>query len=212
MRENIQVPGESSLEVGVAGKKTAETLFAVEKLCDALDLYKEEKEKELEYQRKCKLENKTLPKPAVNLLFEALKVTTPEDYLLETLKSIKSSELHESLLVLPFSYVMRIMPVLCDLTEAKQEPELISNCLFFLLRVHAGQIVSNDLFQRVLERVNDTAVPQLKDLKDVMGYNLVGLKFLQQVMESGSSEIFRDAIKRNKTKKKSKKALLVIKS
>ncbi|ESN98784.1 hypothetical protein HELRODRAFT_66838 [Helobdella robusta] len=214
MRENIQVPGESVDEVGISGKKTFHTLSATEKLCEALDLYKEEKKKILDYESLCKQSGKKIKPPAVHLLFQAFKVTVPEDYLLEVIKKIKSNDVEECLLITPFSYIMQLVPLLADFLNKGREVELVSRCLFFILRIHAGQIVSNQLFSSVLENVNEESLVHIKLIKDMLGYNLMGLKFLQQKLEEGNSlSIFAEAVQQNKQKKRRrKKALLVVKS
>ena len=47
---------------------------------------------------------------------------------------LMNSELEESLLVLPFSCVTELLPLLRDYIQAGSEVELVCRCLLFLLR------------------------------------------------------------------------------
>ncbi|KAJ8314591.1 hypothetical protein KUTeg_006741 [Tegillarca granosa] len=208
------VPGETNTEVGLAGKKTIETVKGAERIMEAIELYKEETEKLKYYELECKKLKKQLPAPALHPMMIAYGVTTPSKYMLMMLKKIRSSELEESLLVLPFSYVIDLLKILEVFLDSGWEIELTCRCLFFLLRVHHGQITSNQVLLPVIDRLKEKTLHRVQELKDRIGFNLAGLQHLQREMEqSADVTFFMDASDRFKTKKKKekKKAILSIK-
>ena len=83
-------------EAELPGKRSAETLSTADKLVEAIELVEIELSKGPE----------TAPDP----MLVAYNITNPVDYLLKVLIRISSSELEETLLVLPFSYVRLLFP------------------------------------------------------------------------------------------------------
>lgn len=208
------VAGETNTEVGLAGKKSIETVKGAEKIMEALELYKEETAKLEQHELECKQKGKELPPPAQHPMFIAYKVSSPARFMLEMLKKVRSSELEESLLVLPFSYVIDMLKVLEVFIDSGWEIELSCRCLFFLLRVHHGQITSNQVLLPVINRLRLKTVEKVNKLRDEIGFNLAGLSFLKRAIEDSESvQFFVDASGRFKEKKKKekKKAILSIK-
>ncbi|XP_046852421.1 WD repeat-containing protein 3-like [Xenia sp. Carnegie-2017] len=56
------IPGEQDTEAVKAGKKTIETIKGAERIMEAIELYKEERQKELEHKASQVTKDKTLPK------------------------------------------------------------------------------------------------------------------------------------------------------
>ncbi|XP_046574753.1 LOW QUALITY PROTEIN: WD repeat-containing protein 3-like [Haliotis rubra] len=209
------VPGETTTEVALAGKKTAETVKAAERLMEAIEVYKEESANIQLHKDECRKTGKELAPPQLNPLIMAYGVTSPTRYLLEVIKRIKSSELEEALLVLPFNYVMDLLKVLDIFLQAGWEPELSCRCLLFLLRVHHGQITSSQTLLPVIDRLRSSTLSQVTQLRDQIGFNLAGLQFLQsQIERSDEVVFFKDATDRlrEKKRKKKKKVILAIKT
>nr|XP_034332540.1 WD repeat-containing protein 3 [Crassostrea gigas] len=206
------VPGETNTEVALAGKKSIETVKGAERLMEALDLYKEESAKLKDHKEQCQRKGQQLPPPSLNPLLMAYKCDTPERYMLEMLRKIKSSELEESLLVLPFSYVIDLLKVLEVFIDSAWEVELSCRCLFFLLRVHHGQITSNLVLLPVIDRLRQKTRDRVSELRDRIGFNRAGSEFIQRQIEMSQETIFfSDATGRYKERKKKKRAILAVK-
>lgn len=206
------VPGETNTEVALAGKKSIETVKGAERIMEALDLYKEESAKLKAHKEQCQRTGQQLPPPALNALLMAYKCDTPERYMLEMLRKIKSSELEESLLVLPFSYVIDLLKVLEVFIDSAWEVELSCRCLFFLLRVHHGQITSNLVLLPVIDRLRQKTRDRVSELRDRIGFNRAGSEFMQRQIEMSQETIFfSDATGRYKERKKKKRAILAVK-
>ncbi|XP_055954643.1 WD repeat-containing protein 3 [Patella vulgata] len=208
------VAGETTTEVGLAGKKSIETVKAAEKLMEALELYKEETAKLEEHQLECSRTGKKLPVPALHPMLIAFNCDSPNQYMIDNIKKIKSSELEESLLVLPFPYVSDLLQVLDKFLTLGWETELVCRCLFFLLRVHQGQITSNQVLLPVVDRLRSATSNRVNQLRDQIGFNLAGLQFLKRRLEDRDQiQFFADATTtRRKKKKKAEKVVLAIKT
>ena len=65
------------------------------------------------------------------------------DFMCGTVCRIKSSQLEETLLVLPLDIVKNLMDIMLELLSNKMEVETVSRCLLFLLEIHHGPILAN---------------------------------------------------------------------
>uniref|UniRef100_A0A8C6XR46 WD repeat-containing protein 3 n=1 Tax=Naja naja TaxID=35670 RepID=A0A8C6XR46_NAJNA len=194
-----QVPGEIQGEAGLAGKKTIETVKAAERIMEAIELYREETMKLEEHKAICKAAGKEVRKQQVVF-------SSPSAYVLDILKKVKSSELEESLLVLPFSYVPDLLMLFNQYFELGLEVELLCRALLFLLRIHFGQITSNQLLVQVMENLKKTTLSRVSQVKDVLGFNMAGLQFLKREIEARDEvTFFADATDRFEEKKKKRK-------
>ncbi|XP_059175700.1 WD repeat-containing protein 3-like [Physella acuta] len=198
------VPGETTEEVKMAGKKSIETIKGTERIMEAIDIYETQVEA-----IETALSKKANP-PAPHPMMAAYQCTSPADFVLETIRRIRASELLGALLSLPFSYVSKVLPVL-DLCLTKQlETELVCKCLNFLLKIHHGEITSNPSHSPVIEKLKEHCVGAVHHQRDLTAFNAAGLSFLRkQVEESKSVLMFADATASRKKKKK--RAVLVVK-
>ncbi|XP_077679350.1 WD repeat-containing protein 3 isoform X2 [Eretmochelys imbricata] len=209
------VAGETQGETGLAGKKTIETVKAAERIMEAIELYREETAKLKEHQAICKAAGKEVPLP-VNPILQAYGNISPSAYVLEVFKKVKSSELEESLLVLPFSYVPDLLVLFNEHIQRGSEVELLCRALLFLLRIHFGRITSNQLLVTVIENLKKTTISKVSEVRNVLGFNMAGLQFLRREIEAKDEvTFFADATdrfeeKRRKRKKKEKLVLAMV--
>ncbi|XP_053561745.1 WD repeat-containing protein 3 [Bombina bombina] len=208
------VAGEREGEVGLAGKKTIETVKATERIMEAVELYREESAKIEEHETLCKAAGKELPR-RIHPILQAYGNMTPSEYVLDVFKKVKSSELEESLLVLPFSYVPDVLTLFRDFIRFGHDVELICRCLLFLLRIHFGQITSNQMLLGVIEDLKNCSISQVSEVRDVMGVNMAGLQFLKREIEAKEEVLFfSDATQkfaeRKRKRKKNEKLLLAV--
>lgn len=200
------IPGENvSQEVQMAGKKTMETMKAAERIMEALEVFREEKGKQDLYLEECKIAGKQLPPPHPSPIIVALGNPQPERYVLDVVKKVHSSELEESLLVMPFGYVTDLLRLLSAWLQKGWEVELSLRCLLFLLRVHHQQIVSDQGLLHVIDTLRDHSMSQVDTLKDLCGFNLAGLQHLQRQLDEAGIKVFGDTteqLKRIRNRKK----------
>ncbi|XP_062450929.1 WD repeat-containing protein 3 isoform X2 [Rhea pennata] len=197
--EQPVVAGETQGETGLAGRKTIETIKAAERIMEAIELYREEMAKLKEHKAICKAAGKE-----------------PSEYVLEVFKKVKSSELEESLLVLPFSYVPDLLRLFNEHIHLGSEVELLCRALLFLLKIHFGQITSNHMLVTVIENLKKTTISRVSEARDVLGFNMAGLQYLKREIEAKDKvTFFADATdrfeeKKRKRKKKEKMVLAVV--
>ncbi|NXL45920.1 WDR3 protein, partial [Podilymbus podiceps] len=213
--EQPVVAGETQGETGLAGKKTIETIKAAERIMEAIELYREETAKLAEHKAICKAAGKEIPFP-VNPILQAYGNITPSAYVLEVFRKVKSSELEESLLVLPFSYVPDLLRLFNEYIHLGSEVELLCRALLFLLKIHFGQITSNHMLVTVIENLKKTTISRVSEARDVLGFNMAGLQYLKREIEAKDEvTFFADATdrfeeKKRKRKKKEKMVLTVL--
>ncbi|XP_077946986.1 WD repeat-containing protein 3 isoform X2 [Gasterosteus aculeatus] len=184
------VPGETQGEAAPASKKTIETVKAAERIMEALELYKEENRKMEEYKYACMAAVNELPLPKPNPILAALGNVSPSRYVLDVIKKVRSSELEVSLLVLPFQYAPPLLRLFNDYIQQGLEVELVCRCLFFLLKIHFGQISSNQMLLSVIDELRTNTVSKVQEIRDVMGFNSAALQFLQREIENKEEVMF----------------------
>ena len=154
-----------------------ETLKAADKIVEAIELVEIEMSKEIG--------------AAVNPILRAYGLTA-EEYLLREINRVRSAELEAALIVLPFTYAIKLVPFFDQWIQASKSVERCCRCLFFLLKVHHNQITSNEMLLPTLQSLREHALPQITTLKDTIGFNLAGLNFLRQELVSSGIRNFQD--------------------
>ncbi|XP_014020285.2 WD repeat-containing protein 3 [Salmo salar] len=210
------VPGEiKDAEAAPAAKKTIETVKAAERVMEALELYRSESRKMEEHQIACQSAGKQLSPPKANPVLVAFGNVSPSRYVLDVIKKVRSSELEVSLLVLPFPYIPDLLSLFNCYVQDGLEVELVCRCLFFLLRIHFGQISSNQMLLTVIDELRINTISKVREIRDVLGFNSAGLQFLQREVESKEEVMFfADATgllkEKRRKRKKRERAILTI--
>ncbi|QPG76273.1 hypothetical protein FOA43_003659 [Brettanomyces nanus] len=195
-------------------KHTMENLKAGEKLMEVLDFgWKEvEARREYEAQKRMFKQGKLSSKPIMpqsNPLLLALKVT-PEQYVLETLSKIRSAQLEDALLVLPFSYTVKLLRFIRIWTNpevrAKNGAQIprICKALFFAVRTNNMELISQkdpEIRMEVIE-LKDQLRHILKDRCDDLGFSIAGLKYMQDQWKQNHSHVFEDPETNNEKSRK----------
>uniref|UniRef100_A0A8C8DH36 Small-subunit processome Utp12 domain-containing protein n=1 Tax=Oryzias sinensis TaxID=183150 RepID=A0A8C8DH36_9TELE len=195
------VPGEVEGEAAPAAKKTVETVKAAERIMEALELHREELRKMEEHRYACESAGKQVGYSNITChigTYQQLSCfnLTAENWVL-------FFELEVSLLVLPFPYVPELLQLFSGYIHQGLEVELVCRCLFFLLKIHFGQITSNQMLLSVIDDLRSVTVSKVCEIRDVMGFNSAALQFLQRQIESQENvTFFAEATGRLEEKKK----------
>ncbi|KAL5726209.1 Dip2/Utp12 protein [Ranunculus cassubicifolius] len=168
--------------VGSAGKKTQETLTATDLIIDALDAADAEFKRITQHK-----EEKTELPPNVMMLG-----LSPSDYVLRALSNVHTNDLEQTLLALPFSDALKLMVYLKDWCSLPGKVELVCRIATILLQIHHNQLVSTTASRPILMNLN-ILYPKVKELKDMLGYNLAAMDHLKQLLSTKSDALFRDA-------------------
>lgn len=209
------VPGETPGEAAPAGKKTIETVKAAERIMEALEIYKEENRKLEEHKYACQHAGKELPPPKPNPILVAFGNVSPSRYVLDVIRKVRSSELEISLLVLPFPYIPELLKLFNGYIQQGLEVELVCRCLFFLLKIHFGQISSNQMMLSVIDELRTNTLSKVQEIRDVLGFNSAALQFLQREIESKEEVLFfaeatGRLAEKKKRRRKRERAILTI--
>ncbi|KAK6309779.1 hypothetical protein J4Q44_G00196600 [Coregonus suidteri] len=117
----------------------------------------------------------------------------------KTIEIVKAAELVMEALELPilslwpletFLRLARPASLFNRYVQYSLEVELVCRCLFFLLRVHFGQISSNQMLLTVIDELRTNTISKVREFRDVLGFNSTGLQFLQRKVESKEDVIF----------------------
>lgn len=180
-QENI-VPGDVNKESGVASKMTVEIIKSVDRLIEALEVFNSEEMKERDYMEQCMLaQSKGLPKPPEPEHDPLLMTAMTTDYnrfMLEVLRRVKSSELDQILLFLPFDFVHKLLIITAKFLEKRWDIELMIRIATFLLKVNFGQIAASPIMMPVVHRLRKTIIERATHLRDCSGFNLIALDHL----------------------------------
>ncbi|EDW14856.1 WD repeat-containing protein 3 [Drosophila mojavensis] len=148
-------------------------------------------------------------KPELHPLMIALQVKNPIDFLVTTLVRIRTSDMEEALLLLPFSIVCELLERLPALiTQRPDEVELLCRVTVFLFKVHMKPIATAKSMKPLLLKLLELLKRDVQQLRDIMGYNLHALSLLQTEVEQREGvQLFRDAtLARRKQEKKRRAA------
>ncbi|KAL1518271.1 hypothetical protein ABEB36_001916 [Hypothenemus hampei] len=205
-QETVIVPGQPGLNL--PSKKTIGSEKAAESILECLEVN--------EIYRRQLTDGTTQPTPP--LLMQAFNVSTPEDFLLETIRRIRPSDLEEGLLLLPFNAVCNILTALPDLIARGDCIEVGCKVAMFLLRLHHAPIVANQLLLPTMTKLQQVMKEKVMELRDLIGYNYYGMQFMQKQSEEREGvQLFRDATlekrrgeRKRKKREKIKRSILVL--
>ncbi|KAG9381894.1 WD40 repeat [Pyrenophora tritici-repentis] len=167
--ENNENP--STAEAVDASKQTITTLTAGERIQEALDLGIPDLElvQNWEIQRRS---NPKLAPPQRNPLYLALGNISAERHVLSTMAKIPAAQLHDALLVLPFSSLPALFTFLAIWVRKQWNVTLTCRVLFFMLKTHQKQIVASRELKTVLEAMRNDLRIMLSQNKDLIGFNV----------------------------------------
>lgn len=185
-------------EAGIPSKKTAESEKSAERLMEAIQVYKEYREEAAEA-------NSRPPLPLMMMIYP--DVTTSEEYMITSLTRIKSSELEETLLVLPFDIVLQLIEIIeTCLKESCVRNEVVMRTFFFLLEIHFGPLSASKTAKNLIENVKKLVQLRLGEMKATVGFNLAALRHMQNEQDEDEKvKALLEATTKYKDKKRRKK-------
>lgn len=182
-RAAIEYPGAdatAAVESEAAGKQSLVSVKSAERLIEAIELVAHEEARLEELQREGS-------KGRSNPLLLGL---SPLKYMLRKLQKIRSSDLEQALLVMPFHLVELLLKHLAAFTKACLAPELTTRCTLFVLRLHHGPITASRKLQPLLLQLQKHLRSTLQLHRERIGVNLAGLRMMQRITESERSAEF----------------------
>ncbi|KAL6249059.1 beta transducin [Rhinocladiella similis] len=176
------------VEATAAGKQTAQTLMAGEKISEALEIGFEDLQLMQQYEQAKRGNPKTAPPPR-DAIFLANNNISASAYVLNTFQKVPSASLQDALLVLSLSQLPSLFTFLSLWAKEGRNIPLTCRILFFMLKTHQKQIVSSQALRVTLEEIRDRLRATLQKQKHDLGFNLAGLRVMgRRVRELGESD------------------------
>lgn len=166
---------------------------------EALELYQQHQE-----------ETAAGEKPQLPPLVAAYGVKNFDEFMAKMIELVKLTEMEQTLLVLPFDTVLKLIEVLGSLLEKKKSVEVVARMFFFLVEIHHGPLSMAKEHHPMLKQVLDLASKRVKELQDVVGFNKAALEYhINKRSENAKAlELMESVVsvkeKRRKKKKKEK--------
>ena len=188
--EHVPENAEEDDSANKVRKQTMETLKAGEKLIEAIDIGFADLRAVQEYERQlAQFQSRKSGvamrlKPTPNAVLLAYNISGQE-HVLNTVLKIRASQLEDALLVLPFSYVVKLLEFVSLWTSAQNIGANLVNLaaifkvLFFIVRTNAKELVSqkDEALRNHLMRVKKQLRGELARAAQQLGYNTQGLKY-----------------------------------
>lgn len=189
--ENKYAPREELPEEGsvaVPGKKTQETITAMDMIIDALDTAEAELKRIDEYN--ADKQNGKAGQLQPNVLMRGL---SPADYVLQAVSTVRANDLEPTLLSLPYSDALKVISYLKGWVQKPDKVELVCRITTVLLQTHHCQLTTTPAARPVLTILKDILHAKVKACKDTIGFNLAAMDHLKEMMSMRSDAPFRDA-------------------
>jgi U3 small nucleolar RNA-associated protein 12 len=200
--------GGNSAEAVAASKQTMTTLTAGERIAEALELGLEDLHLVRSWEAQ-KLSKPNLAPPSRNPLFLALGNISAERHVLNTLQKIPAAQLHDALLVLPFSSLPSLFTFLAIWVQRQWNVTLTCRVLFFMLKTHQKQIVSSRELKSSLEGMREDLRQMLGGMKDLIGFNVAAMRFVGERVDDAAIVRLED-VEREDSKSVKKRAFVEI--
>lgn len=140
-------------------------------------------------------------------LMQFYEATNSNDYLLSVFSKIRSTDLEEALLLLPFSAVCEVLEKLPKIAETRKDQiELITKVVLFLFRIHHKPIISNQILLPSIQKLIKHLESAVIESRDMIGENVHAMSLLQRRIEGQDKvELFKDATRARKLKNQKQK-------
>ncbi|XP_068236642.1 WD repeat-containing protein 3 [Palaemon carinicauda] len=187
------IVGENVSQAVRPSTTTHHTEKAVDMIIEALIIYREQLEGG--------------PSVAPNQLMTVVyKTSDPLKFVLEVLRKVKSSELEEAIIMLSLDRILELLVVLKSILERGWEVELAGRILVLACRINLSQLLASAKAAPIIHALAKLLPEKLNELKDMVGFNLAGLRHLADRMEQRSEDqMFAEATMKVKSKQQKKK-------
>ena len=191
-----------------AGRRTLESVGAADSIVDALDVAANEERKAEEHARAvadaeaaaaARAEADGLGRAAVAKARKAAAAGVrpppinpmmmgmpPADYVLRCVSGVRSSDLEQALLLLPFADAVRLMAYITGWLERGAHVELCCRAAALLLRLHHAQLVATPSARGTLVALQKRLRAAAQQLKDTLGFNVAALKHLRRAADEAA--------------------------
>lgn len=186
-----ELDGDERGDAVSASKQTVTTLTAGERIVEALEIGVEDLKVVSEWKER-KAGNTSIAQPQRDPLFLALGGISAERHVLNVIQKIPSASLVDALLVLPFSALPALFTFISVWVQRQWDINLVCRVLFFMLKTHQRQIGASKELKKTLEGMRGHLRHTLGDMKNLMGFNIAALKFIEYKTKDQSIATIED--------------------
>ncbi|MEW5304297.1 MAG: hypothetical protein WDW36_006917 [Sanguina aurantia] len=189
------MPAEGGESSATAGRKTLESLSAADTILEALDMAAHETQRQTEHAASLAAAAAPRP-PRIPLPTNPMMLgLSPAAYVLRAVSSVRSNELEQALLLMPFSDAARLLSHLHTwLDEGLTRVELCTRVAVLLLRLHHSQLVATASLRPTLLHLQHRLRSSMQGLKDTVGFNLAAMRHLQRLSKSRAGVSASDSV------------------
>lgn len=174
-------PRPAAAEATAVSKATTESLMAGERLLEALTTASQDLQQRRAAEQAGESASAVPVHPLIQAAFsDGIEEVDTHKYVLKVVEKIPPTHLEDALLVLPFDRVVSLLAFLDVWVTREWNVSLAARILFFLLRTHHAQIVSNRVMRTELVRLRTHLRDVLAKQKTLLGFNLAALRYLRQ--------------------------------
>ena len=110
---------------------------------------------------------------------------SPERYALSAIEKVRSADLEQAVLALPFSSALTLLEYLGGWLEAGEKTELTCRLASLIVRLHYVQLGATAGSRGVLLRLRPLLRRRAAELRDVVGFNLAGMSMWENHLKEG---------------------------
>jgi U3 small nucleolar RNA-associated protein 12 len=167
-----------------AVKRSVLSVAAGDRIMEALEKADQEKKEAAIFRKSQELKGAGAKKRMPNPLLLGME---PPQYILWVLRSVKSAEIEQSLLVLPLNHMERLLFYLIVLLRNGQGVELCSRAAIFLVKTHQNQLIGHEKMSVPLRELRRLLKLRLAQARDTIGYNLAAIRIINRVSSEHKS-------------------------
>ncbi|CAG9463819.1 unnamed protein product [Pedinophyceae sp. YPF-701] len=109
---------------------------------------------------------------------------SPAQWVLRALRSVRTADLQQALLVLPFPDCLRLLRYLEGFLDESSQVELSARVATMIVQAHQAQLSSLPDARDVLASLHAKLRTRMKELKDVMGYNMAAARHIARRIDA----------------------------
>ena len=166
-----QAAGAEGAAAAAAGT-SQEALTGADRIIEALELAAAEGERRAEAERQ--------PERGAFAPNPLLLGLSPTAYVLRAVKGVRSSDLEQTLIMLPFTDALRVLALCLEWIRAPKDVELVVRVVMLLVRLHQPRLGAMASARQLLTDLRQALRPALEAKRDLLGYNLAALAHLRR--------------------------------
>jgi len=170
--------GNDQPQSDVAVKKSVLSVSAGDRIMEAIERADQEIKDATSFKISQQGKGENAKKRTPNIMMLGME---PSDYILWVLRSVKISELEQSLLVLPLIHMERLIFYMISLLRKGKCVEICARASIFLVKTHQTQVIGNKSMATPLRELRRLLKSRLAESRDAIGYNLAAIRIISKI-------------------------------